>query len=278
MSTVSDYGPWAVVTGASSGIGRAVAEHLAAEGVHLVLAARSTGRLEDLGRRLTEQHGVRHRVVTVDLSRTDGAATLLHAVGDLDVGLLVSNAGAGRPGLFLDQDLDDLRTRLTLNTTTHLELAHAFGRRFTARGGGAMLLVSALGALHGLPHMAHESASKAYVLHLGEALHHELGPAGVAVTVMLPGNVDTPIIDSLGLDRGRLPLRPLPVETAVRQAFDALRRRRATVIPDRRLRTATRLTPRGLSIRMNGRMLEQAARNLDTRRPVATEAHTGDGV
>ncbi|MCH0567032.1 MULTISPECIES: SDR family oxidoreductase [unclassified Streptomyces] len=276
MNTVSEYGPWAVVTGASSGIGRAVAEHLAAEGVHLVLAARSTGRLEELGRRLTREHGVRHRVVTVDLSRTDGAATLLQTVGDLDVGLLVSNAGAGRPGRFLDQELDDLRARLTLNTTTHLELAHAFGHRFAARGRGAMLLVSALGALHGLPHMAHESASKAYVLHLGEALHHELAPAGVAVTVMLPGNVDTPIIDALGLDRGRLPLRPLPVETAVRQAFEALRRRRTTVIPDRRLRAATRLTPRALSIRMNGRMLEQAARNLDARRP-ATEPHTGDG-
>jgi short-subunit dehydrogenase len=265
MNLLSAYGPWVVITGASSGIGRAFAEHCAAQGLNPVLAARSTGRLEALGRALTRTHGVDHRVVTVDLSRGDGAADLLSACADLDIGLLVSNAGTGRPGHFLDQDLPDLRQRLTLNTTTHLELAHACGRRFVQRGRGAMVLVSALGALHGLPNMAHESAAKSYVLNLGEALHHELRPAGVKVTVMLPGNVDTPIIDTLGLDRTRLPIRPLPVATAVRQTLHALHAGRATIVPDRHLRVLTRLIPRRLSIRMNGRILGQAATNLAAR-------------
>jgi uncharacterized protein len=265
VTDLSVYGPWAVITGASFGIGRAFAEHCAADGVNLVLAARSTDRLHDLGRELTRAHTIDHRVVTVDLSRANGAADLLAACADLDVGLLVSNAGSGRPGRFLDQDLPDLHHRLTLNTTTHLELAHAFGRRFVQRGRGAMVLVSALGAVHGLPNMAHESAAKSYVLNLGEALHHELRPAGVKVTVMLPGNVDTPIIDRFGLDRTRLPIRPLPVATAIRQTVRALHAGRTMIVPDRRLRTLARLIPRRISIRMNGRMLGQAATNLAAR-------------
>jgi uncharacterized protein len=259
MKDLSSYGSWAVVTGASSGIGLAFARRCATDGLNVVLAARSADRLRALGRELP---AVDHRVVPVDLSHPDGAAELLAATADLDVGLLVSNAGDGRPGRFLDQEPDDLRQRLTLNTVTHLELAHAFGRRFVARGGGAMVLVAALGAIHGLPNMAHESASKAYVLNLGEALHHELAAAGVKVTVMLPGNVDTPIIDRFGLDRARLPIRPFQVGKAVDQTVHALLAGRATIIPDRRVRVAARLTPRGVSIRMNGRMLGEAATAL----------------
>lgn len=262
MANLTAYGPWAVITGASSGIGRAFAEHCATQGLNVVLAARSTSALADLGQELSRAHHIEHRVVTVDLSDPGGAADLLAAATDLDVGLLVSNAGGGRPGRFLDQDVPDLHRRLTLNTTTHVELAHAFGRRLAERGGGAMILVSALGAIHGLPNMAHESAAKSYVRNLGEALHHELKPAGVKVTVMLPGNVDTPIIDKFGLDRTRLPIKPLPVATAVRQTVHALNAGRASVVPDRRLRVFARLTPRGLSIKLNGRLLGEAAANL----------------
>jgi short-subunit dehydrogenase len=265
MSARSTHGSWAVITGASSGIGAAFAEHCAAEGRNVVLAARSTDRLLDLGRQLTRTTGIEHRVVTVDLSHADGAAKLLAACQDLDVGLLISNAGNGNPGRFLDQDLPDLHQRLILNTTTHLDLAHGFGRRFVQRGRGAMVLVSALGAVHGLPNMAHESAAKSYVLNLGEALHHELRPAGVKVTVMLPGNVDTPIIDRFGLDRTDLPIRPLPAATAVRQTLRALRNGRPSIVPDRRLRILTKLTPRRMSIRLNARMLGQAATNLAAR-------------
>lgn len=266
MNGLSSYGSWAVITGASSGIGQAFARRCVADGLNVVLAARSTDRLQALGRELST---VEHRVVPVDLSHPDGAADLLAATTDLDVGLLISNAGNGRPGRFLDQEPDDLRRRLTLNTVTHLELAYAFGRRFARRGKGAMILVAALGATHGLPNMAHESASKAYVLNLGEALHHELATGGVKVTVMLPGNVDTPIIDRFGLDRARLPISPIPAGKAVDQTVRALLAGRATVIPDRRMRIAARLTPRNLSIRVNGRMLGEAAANLArARKPV----------
>jgi hypothetical protein len=82
---------------------------------------------------------------------------------------------------------------------------------------------------------------------------------------MLPGNVDTPIIDKFGVDRARLPIKPLPVATAIRQTVHALHAGHTTIVPDRRLRAVNRLTPRGMSIRMNGRMLGQAAANLAAR-------------
>ena len=113
--------------------------------------------------------------------------------------------------------------------------------------------------------MAHDGAAKAYVLNLGEALNHELRPAGVKVTVMMPGNVDTPVIDALGLQRNRLPISPLPVGSAIRQTIRALQAGHATIVPDRRLRTVARLTPRRISIKMNGRMLDRAAKNLAAR-------------
>jgi uncharacterized protein len=272
MIEISSYGPWAVVTGASSGIGRAFAEHLAAAGLNLVLAARSTDRLHTLGDDLARAHGITYRVVTVDLSQPDGATALIDATADLDVGLLISNAGGGHPGRLLDQARDDLYRRLTLNATTHLDLLLGFAPRLVARERGGIVLVSALGAVHGLPNMAHESAAKAYVLNLGEALHYELGPAGVNVTVMLPGNVDTPIIDAFGLDRAALPIRPQPAAQAVRETMAALRRGRPMHIPGRLMRVMTRFTPRSRLVRINGRMLGQAARNLADREPAASRS------
>ena len=265
MIEIASYGPWTVVTGASSGIGKAFAEHLAKAGLHLVLASRSTEKLEALGGALASTHGISYRVVTVDLSRPDGAAALAKACADLDVGLLISNAGSGRPGPLLGQPLEDLHSRFTLNAVTHLDLVYAFAPRLVARGRGGILLVSALGAVHGLPNMAHESASKAYVLNLGEALHHELAAAGVQVTVMLPGNVDTPIIDAYGVDRASMPIRPQPAERAVRETLDAFLAGHALHIPGRLMRIMTRLMPRARSVRLNGRLLGRAAQNLAER-------------
>lgn len=256
------YGPWAVVTGASSGIGRAFADHLAAEGMHLVLVARSADRLREVGRDLAAAHGIDHRVVAVDLSERAGAQALIAATEHLDVGLLVSNAGDGVPRDFLDHDLDELHGQLVLNATSHLELTHHFGRRLVSRGHGGIILTSASGGRHGMPHMANTAAAKGYVHHLGEALHHELAPAGVDVTVLLPGNVDTPIVDRIGLRPSDFPLSLLPAEAAVRQAMRALTRQRATFVPGRALRLALHTMPRRLSVRLNGSLMARAmARN-----------------
>jgi short-subunit dehydrogenase len=270
MVQIESYGPWAVVTGASSGLGQAFAEHLAAAGLNLVLAARSTERLESLGKELERKHGTSYRAVTVDLSDPEAATLITAATADLDVGLLVSNAGAGRPGRLLEQPLESLHRRFALNATSHLDLVHAFGQRFTARGRGGIILISALGAGHGIPNMAHEAASKAYVLSLGSALHYELAQAGVAVTVVQPGNVDTPVIEAYGLERSSFPIRPQPADKAVRGSVKAFLKGRVVHIPGRRMALISRLMPRSVSARINGRMMGTAARNLAERTPLAT--------
>jgi short-subunit dehydrogenase len=271
VAEIASYGPWAVVTGASSGIGKAFADQLATAGLNLVLAARATDKLDALGKALADTHGIGYRVVTVDLSDPAGATALLAATDDLDIGLLISNAGYALPGRLLDQTLDDLHRRFTLNAVTHLDLVHTFAGRFVARGRGGIVLTAGLGALQGMPNMAHDGAAKAYVLNLGEALHHELAAAGVDVTVMLPGAVDTPVIDALGLSRATLPMRPLPAEAAVRETVIAFLKHRPLHIPGRLTRIMSRLMPRSLSVRMNGRMLGQGARNLAQRQVAPAE-------
>jgi hypothetical protein len=254
-----------VVTGASSGIGRGFAHRLASSGFDVVLAARRTEALTALGSELSTAHGVEHRVVTVDLAEPDGPSELVRATVDLDVGLLVSNAGTGLPGDFLTHDLADLHRIVRLNSTAHLELAYHFGKRLVERGRGGMVLVSAGGALHGLPHMVNDSATKAYVLNLGEGLHYELAPGGVDVTVLLPVAVDTPIIDLFGVERDAMPLKPQSVEDCVDETLKALHKGRATLVSGRAMRLMTRLTPRSVSIRMNGRMLGKAVAALSER-------------
>lgn len=266
MTTTSEiedrYGPWAVVTGASSGIGQAFAQHLASERVNLVLAARSEERLREVGETLTAAYGIEHRVVTVDLAQQSGARTLAAATEDLDVGLLVSNAGDGVPKDFLDHHLDELQRQVVLNATSHLELIHHFGRRLVERGAGGILITSASAGFHGLPHMANLAAAKGYLHHLGEALHHELAPAGVDVTVLLPGSVDTPIVGRIGLEASDLPVRLMAPQAAVAEAMQALTSGRATIVPGRVIRVALRVTPRRVLVRLNGRLMERAlARN-----------------
>jgi short-subunit dehydrogenase len=253
------YGPWAVVTGASSGIGLEFAQQLAGGGFNLLLTARRVDMLDEVASDLGRRHGIETRVVGADLSTPMGPDLVIAAAEGLDVGLLISNAGSGRPGEFLSHHLVDLESMVRLNATSHLALAHHFGNRLKERGRGGIIIVSAGGALHGLPYMVNDSAAKAYALNLGEGLHYELAPAGVDVTVAIPFAVETPIIDLFGIDRTKLPLRPQPVEDCVADALVALRKGRATRITGTTMRILSSITPRKMSIRMNGRMLAKAS-------------------
>jgi uncharacterized protein len=253
------FGPWAIVTGASSGIGKEFARQVAASGLNLVLVARRLALLEDVGRELARDFGIAYRAVAVDLADPGFVETLGAATRDLEVGLLISNAGAGHPAAFLSLEADDLHNMVQLNALAHLRLIHHFGRQLARRGRGGVLLVSALGAKEGLPYMAGDGAAKAFVLSLGEALHVEFRKMGVGVTVLLPGGVETPVLGMLGLDAGSLPVKPLSVERCVSEGLAALNANRAICIPGRTSRIMSALTPRPLMTRMNGTMLAKAA-------------------
>jgi short-subunit dehydrogenase len=259
------FGPWAVVTGASSGIGKEFARQLAASGLHLVLVARRLPELEALGRELTQEFGVEYRVVGADLTAENFIEKIEATTHKLDVGLLVSNAGAGLfdvPGNFLNMSLSNLHQTVRLNAIAHLSLSHYFGRRLAARGRGGVLLVAGA-ARQGSPYVANFVAAKAYELILGEGLHHEFRKLGLNLTVLCPTAVDTPMVTRMGVEKN-LPMKPMSVDQCVAEGLNALKVNRAIHVPGRMNRLMGVLMPRAVVSRMMGRMFEEPAKRSRT--------------
>jgi short-subunit dehydrogenase len=251
------FGPWAIVTGASSGIGKEFSRQLAANGLNIVLVARRLELLKELGQNFEKQFGVQCRAVQLDLSDENFIGTIKEATQDLDIGLVVSNAGTGNPGSFIKKNRDDLLIDVRLSVTAHLELCHHFAPVLVKRGHGGILLVGAMGASHGVPYMANSGAAKAYVSSLGQALHFELKDYGVHVTVLTPGFIDTPVIPKLLEDPGALPIKPMSAERCVKQGLEALRANRAVYIPGLLNRIMNRLVPPSVAQKLEAKMLKK---------------------
>lgn len=252
------FGPWALVTGASSGIGREFARQLAAGGLNVVLVARRVALLEALGDELVEAHGISCRAVGLDLAEEDFIKPLAEATRDLDIGLVISDAGAGGPEDFLRAEHHRMRRVLRLNAVAHLDLTHHFGQRLAQRGRGGILLVSTMGARQAVPYTANLAAAKAYVLNLGQALRVEFRKVGVHVTVLLPGATDTAAINEFGFDRVGSPMKLMPPERVAAEGLAALNANRATHIAGRTNRIVAAVTPRSVVSRMFGNMMRQA--------------------
>ena len=185
----SQYGPWAIVTGASSGIGLELATHLAEAGFHLIIHARSTERLARIKRDLSTKYGIEIRTITSDLSKDDGVQVILNETKDLDVGLLVVSAGFGTSGPFLQSSIEEETNMLAVNCEALLRLTHHFSIQFSGQRRGGIVLLSSMVAFQGVPFAANYAATKAYVQSLAEALAVELKPHGVHVMAAAPGPV-----------------------------------------------------------------------------------------
>ena len=192
------YGPWALVAGASEGIGRAFAWELARRGLSLVLVARRQGPLDTLAQDLQARFGTRVLPLSLDLAATDAAPRLDAALADLELGLLVVSAGYSISGNFLEVDIEEHERTLDLNCRAPLHLAHRFGRRLADRGRGGIILLSSLSALQGTPTFASYAAAKSCVQVLAEGLWHELRPRGVDVLACVPGVTRTPAFAQSG--------------------------------------------------------------------------------
>lgn len=185
------YGPVALVTGASSGIGLAIAEELAARGFDLVLTARRTDRLEAIAQRLLSKDGVRTRVICADLADPQAPARLLSETEGCDIGLLVSNAGFNVKGAFDTKEASALAKMLTVNCHAPMQLAHGFLPRLKARGRGGILFTASVEGLIGCPYSTAYSASKALVVSMGEGLWGECLETGVDVLTLCPGATES---------------------------------------------------------------------------------------
>jgi short-subunit dehydrogenase len=247
------YGPWAVVTGASDGIGRELAICLARAGVHVVLTARREALLQELAADIVERYGVQARIVVADLARSSGVDSIRAATADLEVGLLAAAAGFGSSGPLLDSPTERELEMVALNCAAPLALTSHFACGMVARGRGGVILMSSIVAFQGTPGSANYAATKAYIQSLAEALHQELGPLGVDVLASAPGPVHSGFAARAGMRMGKA----LSPEQVAQPTLDALGRR-STVRPgwlSKFLSGSLALLPRWGRVRMMGQVM-----------------------
>ncbi|MCX2951512.1 SDR family NAD(P)-dependent oxidoreductase [Lentzea sp. NEAU-D7] len=186
---------FAVVTGASTGIGAAVAERLAAAGMHLVLVARGADKLDKAAERLTRRHGVTVRTVPLDLATADAPTRLARTLADqgIEVEVLVNNAGVSSRGPVIDGDPARFRSLIDVNVTALTELTALLMPAMVARGRGAVVTIASTGAYMPAPYLAVYAATKAYVVSFTRALWAETRGTGVRVVAVSPGPTRTPM-------------------------------------------------------------------------------------
>ncbi len=236
-------GGWGLVTGASSGIGAAFARALARDGCPVVLTARRGDRLQALASELERDFGVQTRVVEVDLATPDGADRLADQVADLEIGVLVNNAGVGLAGRFENLEPEALRDQVLLNCLAPTLLSRRLLPGMRQRGRGAVIFTGSVAGHQPLPLHGTYAATKAFDLFLGEALWVEMRDAGIDVLVLEPGTTDTEFQQVAG----EVPHAGVSPEEIVRTALDCLGHQ-PSVIPGwwewLRSNLATRLGPR----------------------------------
>ena len=252
------HGPWALVAGASEGLGAAFARGAAARGLNVVAVARSEDKLARVTAELEEAHGVQTLAVGLDLSRPDAAQVLVEAVGERAIGTLVYDAAHSPIGKFLETPLDEAMRAVDVNVRGPLALAHAFGGPMAERGRGALILVSSMSGFHGTALLSTYAGTKAFGRVFAEGLWDELRGAGVDVLVSCPGAVRTPRYQaSTSEEVGPM----MESEDVVGETYAALGQG-PTLVPGRASRAAQQLLGRVLPGRWAVRLMGRSTRRL----------------
>lgn len=252
--------PVALVTGASSGIGRAIAVRLAAEGTDLVLVARRGDLLETLAEELRATGPVTVEVLVADLTDSADLATVEKRLrSDPPVDLLVNNAGLGAQGRFADIGLEWQERQILLNVVAPVRLTHVALEGMLERRRGGVLNVSSIAGTQPLPNVATYAATKAYLSSFSHSLHEEVRHSGVAVTALLPGFTRTEFHDAAGMSRSIVPgMAWMSADVVAAAGLRAVARGRAQCVPGlgyRILSAVSRLTPWTLSRRVVGSIM-----------------------
>ena len=253
MARADIRGQWALVTGASSGLGVDFARILAEYGANLVLAARRQERLEQVRDEITQQHGVQVEVISIDLAQADAPQTLyddIHARG-IEIDILINNAGSGVYGEFVDINWECEKAMLDLDIIALTHLTKLYVRDMVQRNRGHILQVASIGAYQPSPLYASYAAAKAYVLNFSQAVSYELRHTNVHMAVVSPGITRSEFLEVAGQQPTLYQrLTVMESDTVTRQAIDGMLRGRVQILPG--LLTAltargTRLVPRWLA-------------------------------
>ncbi|MCB2411929.1 SDR family NAD(P)-dependent oxidoreductase [Demequina sp. TTPB684] len=256
MATLSPHreGRWALVTGGSSGIGRAHAFQLAQRGFNIIAVGRDQARLAETVAELQRTHSVEARTLRADLGQPDAAESIIAAIEGESVGVFVATAGKGSPGLFTDIALADYLECVNVKVRNNLVLLHHFAGIMRERRAGAILIVSSTGGLQGVPALSNNSATEAYLLAISEALHHEMAAFGVRVTGLLPGPTRTPGMLAMVAEED-VPRGTMTADDVAREGIAALEAGKRTHIAGSANRVLLRTLPRSARIGLFRRMV-----------------------
>ena len=202
QSLINKYGKWALITGASSGIGAEFALQLAALKFNLVLVSRRKDKLDQLSAELIAKFNIETLVISLDLSKPDFLETIQQQTNHLDIGLLINNAGFAITGSFLNDQLANQLSLLDVNCKAPLILSHYFGNRMLSSGSGGIINIASTAAFLPLPFWSNYAASKAYLLSFSEGIWHELKNAGIDVWAVCPGPTQTEFADTAKVNLG----------------------------------------------------------------------------
>lgn len=248
----SKYGNTALITGASSGIGKALAMQLAKANFNLIITGRNSTKLIHLAEEIkTNENEI--KVIPGDLSKEEDVYTLIDLCKDIPIGIAILNAGFGTSGKFENSVLENELNMLDLNCKSVLILSHYFAKIFAAQNSGAIILMSSLVAFQGVPNAAHYSATKAYVQTLGEALSFELKPSNVDVLTAAPGPVNTGFSERANMKMGSAPSAE-EIATPIIKAIG----KQSHVVPgllSKILTYSLRMTPRFGKIRIMNKVM-----------------------
>ncbi|MFC1564450.1 SDR family NAD(P)-dependent oxidoreductase [candidate division KSB1 bacterium] len=211
MTTFKDkYGPWALITGASAGIGEEFARQLAEKGLNLALTARRLDRLEKLADELKEAFSVEVRCIQCDLSDIEFMPVIRNSVSNIEIGLLINNAGFGIGGSFLESDLNKELAQLNVHCRANIILTYEFGNKMVERNRGGIIFTSSVMGFFAAPYSVHYASTKAHNLFYGEGLFYELRDKGIDVQALCPGFTKTEFHTAAGLNRaGGMGVKPV---------------------------------------------------------------------
>jgi uncharacterized protein len=262
MATRKDgRGQTALITGASSGIGMALARRFAKDNFDLVLVARRADKLESLAEELSGLHDIRAKAAPTDLSKPGAAKQLAVSLkrGRTEIDILVNNAGIGEYGRFVDIPAERHQELINLNVSGLTAMLAHFVPPMVARGRGRVLNVASIASFQPVPMLGTYAATKAYVLSLTESLSEELAGSGVTATAACPGITDTHMLDSARKEHealGRLPsLIVGDAESVADEAFEACMQGEVIRVPgalNQAAMVASRVTPKWLLRRVSG--------------------------
>ena len=218
---------WALVTGASGGIGLAYCEELAKQQQAIILVARNENKLKEVSDQLRIQYDVPTKVIAADLSTPEGIEKVIQHTQGLNISTLINNAGKEESGNFLNLAPQDMLSSIALNCSAPLLLTHHFANEMAKQGTGNILFISSIVAFQGVPLIANYAGTKSYLLTFAEGLARELAPKGVKVSIAAPGFTNTNL--AAEMDFSSTPIKPLDATYVARYTLERLGKKRIII-------------------------------------------------